>query len=600
MNKMFMLNHKRFSALALVLSLAMTAVLTALPVVADHSGLENEPDLIIRTANELISFAEKVLEGNNFKEKTIALGNDIVLTEPWNPIGDDTNPFNGTFDGKNHTIRGLTINTEKDCVGLFGVIGSWGKVCNLKLEKVSIIGGNYLGGIAGINDGIIKNCTVTGSITGKSWIGGIAGQYSGAIQKCLVTDASITSNSGGYDTASYLGGIAGSSNFLKGTPLIEECMFSGNVSDGDASSSYFGGIVGNANGEIKNCLAYGNVSSTSNIGGIIGSATMANLKNCIARNNISGTANTGGIAGASPSFSIANCAALCSAITGDTDVGRIAGQLWATSLLSGNFALNSIAGSWTDDVAGKDGATKTQGELKDPTAWSTFLSEKDAQGNDIWVWLDNAWHPVLAIAPYGDFNQPSEDSSSSPTQNAANTPETLAALNQLGQGGEPPKGAVTQNGRAVLPVNLNSGSAALGLELMNTLGGLPSGVGLQANIDGGAATITLPGGFGSVREPGRIYYPLDFVTPAPDEAAMLKAGSNPKQYQTFKLGANFALPGTGTVSVKTKLPEGATVYVYRYDSAGKLILIATAKVQDGRVQFDTAQLGQFIGTTSKI
>jgi len=43
--------------------------------------------------------------------------------EGWHPIGDEENPFTGTFDGDGYKITNLTINRpEKINIGLFGYI----------------------------------------------------------------------------------------------------------------------------------------------------------------------------------------------------------------------------------------------------------------------------------------------------------------------------------------------------------------------------------------------------------------------------------------------------------------------------------------------
>ena len=95
----------------------------------------------------------------------IILDNDIDLTGiEWTPIGTESRPYTGTFDGNNKTIRGLEINQSgTDNVGLIGYLGSEGKVQNVTLTEVNVTGGTYVGGIAGQTDGTVENCSVNGT-----------------------------------------------------------------------------------------------------------------------------------------------------------------------------------------------------------------------------------------------------------------------------------------------------------------------------------------------------------------------------------------------------------------------------------------------------
>ena len=49
------------------------------------------------------------------------LTTNIDLTgEAWTPIGSESNPYTGTFDGQNHTISGMTLENAESYSGLFG------------------------------------------------------------------------------------------------------------------------------------------------------------------------------------------------------------------------------------------------------------------------------------------------------------------------------------------------------------------------------------------------------------------------------------------------------------------------------------------------
>ena len=93
--------------------------------------------------------------------------------EGWEPIGDYSDPFNGTFDGAGHIITSLFIDRTRsttDDIGLFGGIGSSGTVKNLGVVGGSVTGTGtstgtiyvHVGGVVRWNDGEITDCYNTG------------------------------------------------------------------------------------------------------------------------------------------------------------------------------------------------------------------------------------------------------------------------------------------------------------------------------------------------------------------------------------------------------------------------------------------------------
>ena len=126
---------------------------------------------------------------------TLEVDIDLTGTE-WTPVGTyssdpSKSSYNGTFDGGNHTITGLTVNQpETNNVGLIGYLGSGGKVQNLTLETVNITGNLFVGGVAGYNDsGIVTACNVSGSISGQSDVGGVVGYNSNStVAACYWSD----------------------------------------------------------------------------------------------------------------------------------------------------------------------------------------------------------------------------------------------------------------------------------------------------------------------------------------------------------------------------------------------------------------------------
>ena len=193
----------------------------------------------------------------------IILDNDIDLSDiDWMPIGTESRPYTGTFDGGTYTITGLTVNQTRENVGLIGCIGSNGTVKNVKLENVNITGdGYFVGGVAGTNYGTIENCSVDGTLTNnRHYLGGVVGNNYGSIIGCS-SSGTITG------TSPNVGGIGGQS--VGGT--IMACYSVANIK-GRSSS---GGVLGQTNRETVVIACYhakGNVTGEQSrmIGGVIG------------------------------------------------------------------------------------------------------------------------------------------------------------------------------------------------------------------------------------------------------------------------------------------------------------------------------------------
>ena len=252
---------------------------------------------MVTTSEQLIAWAKEVRNGNRSLDCTLAA--DITLTEPWTPVGTDyQNPYTGTFDGNNHTIRGLTVTGSNEYAGLFGCIGSGGTVKNVKLVNVQITSDHQYanaGGVAGYSQGNIENCSVSGRVRGYSAGGVVGQQWGGSITRC--SSLATVNGTGG------VGGVAGKTN--SGATLTA-CYATGNVTlESNGSDNYFaGGVVGsNGGGTLTACYATGNVtgsgSGTIYVGGVTGTNDFGTLTACYhAKGTVSGPdGTTGGVAG---------------------------------------------------------------------------------------------------------------------------------------------------------------------------------------------------------------------------------------------------------------------------------------------------------------
>ena len=224
----------------------------------------------------------------------ITLDTDLTLTGEWTPIGTESQPYTGTFDGNGKTITGLTVTGSDRYTGLLGFIK--GTVKNVVLTEINITSGTFVGGVAGWSfGGNIENCSVSGSVSGSD-VGGVVGyQQGGSITGC--------SSSATVKGTQRAGGVAGATN--SGATLAA-CYATGDVTvenDG-TNNSHAGGVVGyNGGGTLTACYATGSVtgsgSGTIYVGGVTGSNNLGTLTACYhAKRNINGpNGTTGGVVG---------------------------------------------------------------------------------------------------------------------------------------------------------------------------------------------------------------------------------------------------------------------------------------------------------------
>ena len=225
------------------------------PARVTGNGTENAP-YQISTAEGLKWFRDKVNHATKQADTQICaeLTEDIDLScEEWTPIGIGgvvhwgTPSYSGTFDGKGHTIKNLSIdNSSAQYVGLFG----------------------YVYG------GTIRNLTVSGSVKGSGHTGGIAGLANGGtFENC----ANLCEVQGDSTAGGTTGGIIGFA-YHGDTLIVRDCYNVGSI-----TGRHAGGIIGQCNNgleTIRNCYNAGTVTGTANAGAIIGIYYSNKISNC--------------------------------------------------------------------------------------------------------------------------------------------------------------------------------------------------------------------------------------------------------------------------------------------------------------------------------
>jgi hypothetical protein len=372
--------------------------------------------------------------------RTYYLENDIVLEQPWAPIGDGSTPFEAIFDGQGHTVTIQSFDTSANpqYVGFFGhvdgaevvkdmtilyngplvdmtysanpyigLVAGYAKDTIFRDIRVrgnlsansTITTGNtfYIGGVAGYGDSLtVDNCHVSGNVSGEAGsidllIGGIAGSIgSTSSSPSAIANTSFTGKAGGEsDKNCKAGGIAGYIGAGGGSVTLSYA--SANV-EAKGADAYAGGIAGEINTttsvsmKIETCYAWANVKATGNTattanaaaGGIAGRVENSGnaIEICYARGTVKAATGTGTVT------------EYAGGIVGDNDYGDIRRCAALHSSIIAANRCNRIAGRFSYGAIGSnrvrsDTACSATGSLfgdadGGPAAHS--LPETDFQG----------------------------------------------------------------------------------------------------------------------------------------------------------------------------------------------------------------------------
>ena len=274
------------------------------------SGTQEAP-YEISSGEDLAYLAKQVNGGTDYDGQYFKLTQSIDLNgSEWTPIGKieigetqtTTKVFKGIFDGGSgdgFTVSNVTVNVKTVAAGLFGYVGTGGRVENLTVSGLNVTFGTtaddlgyagaiaynegavtsvtvknlninapdyFAGGVVGYNAGTVSSCTLTSVTEAKAdTVGGIAGTNVGTVTACL-SSASITSE--GIENA---GGIVGTNESGK----VENCLTTGVL-----KARQVGGIAAYNTGSITTCAFYGKAE------GIVGAAGIAYVNNGTVSNSL--------------------------------------------------------------------------------------------------------------------------------------------------------------------------------------------------------------------------------------------------------------------------------------------------------------------------
>ena len=258
---------------------------------------EVDSPYIITTAEELKWFRDEVNRGRNNICAKIADNVEVIdmstvchaadksqnLEEvSWEPIGNTTNRYMGTFDGNNKTITNLYINANQEYSGLFGYTFI-STIKNLTFVNANVTNTNSITGIlVGYGyGGTYQNIMTSTSceVNGGDGTGGIAGKLAGNAYNCV-----------NYATVQGKEQVGGLFSSYDSSTSITACANYGKVT---ASSQWVGGLVGYFNsGTIQDCANYGDVKGTNRVGGMAGFVSSGKIQNVFSYGNVSATNST--------------------------------------------------------------------------------------------------------------------------------------------------------------------------------------------------------------------------------------------------------------------------------------------------------------------
>ncbi|MEF8873979.1 MAG: DUF2341 domain-containing protein, partial [Candidatus Thermoplasmatota archaeon] len=178
--------------------------------------------------------------GADLDEDTAGYNELVDNEQGWEPIGNETDPFSGAFDGNGHEIRDLWIDRSgEDNVGLFGYLDSGAQITKVGVSNANVSGGDNVGLLVGYTyQGLVNNSYATGNVSGGIRIGGLVGYTH--------NDASVNNS---YAITNVTG------------------------------NERIGGLLGQNYGTVENSYAAGPVSGSGDVGGLVGFTWVGTVEN---------------------------------------------------------------------------------------------------------------------------------------------------------------------------------------------------------------------------------------------------------------------------------------------------------------------------------
>ncbi|MCR5089526.1 MAG: hypothetical protein K6C08_08450 [Oscillospiraceae bacterium] len=389
--------------------LSLILLLSLLPGLVYAEAAET---VYLSTPEDFLYFAQSCAKERYSLGRSFVLRNDIDLS------GLDCEPagyFAGSFDGGGHSIRGVQIETDGSRQGLFRQIGPEGSVKNLNVSGTVCPGGSreYIGGIAGVNEGVIRGCSFSGDVHGITAVGGIVGLNSetGSVGECRFSGELSGEHQAGGIVGLNSGLVSDSENrgsvntvliVPEAEPRFDIAAFS---QDDFLDISDIGGVAGENTGRLLNCGSSGAVGYKNtgyNVGGIAGKNS-GFVNACRNSGSVNGRRDVGGAVGqlipfAAWNFSREELDKLNSAVSymhhllnvanqnAEGSASSLRYQLQNMSTYTGqamDSLLNMMQGSGIDAVISTGDISKLTPSAEDRSALGQALNNMTAQSSSL-------------------------------------------------------------------------------------------------------------------------------------------------------------------------------------------------------------------------
>jgi hypothetical protein len=266
----------------------------------------------IHTADDLAKIGR---ESGFSLDGIYSLEKDLDLSQiDFAGIGSEKEPFQGTFYGNSHILIHLSIRSNRDYTGLFGVLGKHALIQDLVIQQGEVQGKAYTGLLAGCNLGNIKNCYAAGQVIGTNNVGGLVG---------------INGQDGHIHASQAIGDVKGRSYEVGGLVGCNLGVIVDSRSQAHVEGTRLvGGLVGtnDESGQILHCIAFGKVSGKYWVGGLVGHNWFrGEISHCMAKANVIGEEYVGGLVGFNYAQACITKSSSASSVQGDRYVGIVVG-----------------------------------------------------------------------------------------------------------------------------------------------------------------------------------------------------------------------------------------------------------------------------------
>ena len=258
------------------------------------SGTEEDPYLV-QSGADLAYFAKVVNDSTakaaNFKGQYFKMTKSIDLNGHSLNIGlySASKYFAGNFDGNNCSIRGIS-----SAQSLFGCL-TGGYIMNLSTYgNVTSTTARTGGVVSYLTGSKIENVTNYVNVSGTQQVAGVVGYLETNNTSYIIGCVNYGTVKG---TSYQVGGMAG---FAKGN--IKDCVNFGDISSTGDYVAGIGGASKDAKGTLSDCVNYGNISGKSYVGGAFGLINKTTT-NCYNYGTVTGTgSNIGEVVGSGASY----------------------------------------------------------------------------------------------------------------------------------------------------------------------------------------------------------------------------------------------------------------------------------------------------------